>query len=104
MKNIEAVKSEFEKLVQIMERLRGDDGCPWDREQTYESLRQYLLEETYEVLELIDSGQYDDLKNELGDLLLQVIFQSQIAMEEGRFSILDVLQKINQKMASAMPL
>ena len=98
MKNIEAVKTEFAKLVQIMERLRREDGCPWDREQTYESLRQYLLEETYEVLELIDSGQYDELKNELGDLLLQVIFQSQIAMEEQRFSILDVLQKINHKM------
>jgi len=98
MKNIEAVKSEFAKLIQIMERLRAKNGCPWDREQTYESLRQYLLEETYEVLELIDAGQYDELKNELGDLLLQVIFQSQIAMEQGRFSILDVLQKINHKL------
>lgn len=98
MNNIEEVKSEFAKLVQIMDRLRKEDGCPWDREQTYESLRQYLLEETYEVLELIDAGQYDDLKNELGDLLLQVIFQSQIAREEERFTILDVLKKINEKM------
>ena len=98
MKNSEKIKSEFTKLVQIMERLRGEKGCPWDREQTYESLRQYLLEETYEVLELIDSGNYDELKNELGDLLLQVIFQSRIAEEEGRFTILDVLERINQKL------
>jgi len=98
MKNIEQVKFEFARLVQIMERLRRDDGCPWDREQTYESLRQYLLEETYEVLELIDAGKYDELKNELGDLLLQVIFQSQIAEEEQRFTIFDVLKIINQKL------
>jgi len=98
MKNMEAIKSEFARLVQIMERLRSENGCPWDREQTYESLRQYLLEETYEVLELIDAGQYDELKNELGDLLLQIIFQSQIAEEEGRFTILDVLKKINHKL------
>jgi len=98
MKDIEAIKSQFEKLIEIMARLRAENGCPWDREQTYESLRQYLLEETYEVLELIDAGQYDDLKYELGDLLLQVIFQSQIAEEEGRFSIYHVLEIINQKM------
>ena len=98
MKNLEEIKSEFARLVQIMERLRRGDGCPWDREQTYKSLRQYLLEETYEVLELIDAGNYDELKNELGDLLLQVIFQSQIAGEEGRFTIFDVLKKINEKL------
>lgn len=98
MKNPEEIKSEFAKLVQIMERLRGENGCPWDREQTYESLRQYLLEETYEVLELIDAGNYDELKNELGDLLLQVIFQAQIAEEEKRFTIFDVLKKINEKL------
>lgn len=98
MKDIEAIRSEFTRLVEIMEILRNKNGCPWDREQTYETLRQYLLEETYEVLELIDAKQYDELKNELGDLLLQVIFQSQIANEEGRFSILDVLKKINQKL------
>jgi tetrapyrrole methylase family protein/MazG family protein len=98
MKNLDEIKLEFARLVQIMERLRREDGCPWDREQTYESLRQYLLEETYEVLELIDAGQYDELKNELGDLLLQVIFQAQIAEEESRFTILDVLKIINQKL------
>jgi len=98
MKNLEEIKNEFARLVQIMERLRREDGCPWDREQTYESLRQYLLEETYEVLELIDTKKYDELKNELGDLLLQVIFQAQIAEEEERFTIVDVLKKINEKL------
>ncbi|MDZ7330556.1 MAG: nucleoside triphosphate pyrophosphohydrolase [candidate division KSB1 bacterium] len=98
MENMEAIQTEFGRLVEIMARLRAPDGCPWDREQSYESLRQYLLEETYEVLELIDSKQYDELKNELGDLLLQVVFQAQIAAEEGRFTILDVLKKINQKL------
>ncbi len=98
MENMEEIQSEFGRLVEIMARLRAPDGCPWDREQSYESLRQYLLEETYEVLELIDHKQYDELKNELGDLLLQVVFQAQIAKEEGRFSILDVLKKINQKL------
>ena len=96
--HIEDIKTEFAQLVQIMEHLRSEDGCPWDREQTYESLRQYLLEETYEVLELIDLKQYDELKTELGDLLLQVIFQSQIASEEKRFTIKDVLENINRKM------
>lgn len=98
MKNMEQIQLQFARLVQIMEKLRSPEGCPWDREQIYESLRQYLLEETYEVLELIDAANYDELKNELGDLLLQVIFQSQIAEEEGRFSILDVLLRINQKL------
>jgi len=98
MKEIEETKNQFEKLVKIMARLRAEDGCPWDQEQTFESLRQYLLEETYEVLELIDEGRYDELKFELGDLLLQVIFQSQIAEEEGRFTINDVLKIINRKL------
>lgn len=98
MKDIGETKKLFEKLVKIMERLRAEDGCPWDKAQTYESLRQYLLEETYEVLELIDEGRFDELKFELGDLLLQVIFQSQIAEEEGRFTINDVLEIINRKL------
>lgn len=98
MKNMDDVKAQFVQLVQIMEKLRSPGGCPWDREQTYESLRQYLLEETYEVLELIDAKKYDELQKELGDLLLQVIFQSQIAEEENRFSIVDVLKNINEKL------
>ncbi|MEE4310874.1 MAG: nucleoside triphosphate pyrophosphohydrolase [candidate division KSB1 bacterium] len=103
MDNIENIKEEFGRLLEIMETLRGDDGCPWDREQTFESLRQYLLEETYEVLELIDEGRFDELKNELGDLLLQVIFQSQIASEENRFNIEDVIRVINGKLIHRHP-
>ncbi|MDW7681909.1 MAG: MazG family protein, partial [bacterium] len=103
MKKAEAICDEFTKLVSLMEQLRGENGCPWDKQQTYESLRQYLLEETYEVLELIDEKRYDELKNELGDLLLQVIFQSQIAAEENRFTIVDVLKKINQKLILRHP-
>ena len=103
MIGVENIKEQFAKLVQIMEMLRSENGCPWDREQTYKSLRQFLLEETYEVLELIDEGRYDDLKDELGDLLLQIIFQSQIASEENRFNIFEVLKKINQKLIRRHP-
>ena len=103
MKRINEVKTQFAQLIEIMEELRGANGCPWDKEQTYESLRQYLLEETHEVLELIDEGRYDELQNELGDLLLQVIFQSQIAAEEGRFTIIDVLKNINKKLIHRHP-
>ncbi len=100
-KNI--VKNEFLRLVEIMAKLRDAEGCPWDREQTYESLRQFLLEEAFEVLELIDEKQYDGLKYELGDLLLQVIFHAQIAEEEGRFTIVDVLKNINEKLIYRHP-
>ena len=103
MENLEMIKDQFAKLVEIMEKLRGEQGCPWDKEQTHESLRQYLLEETYEVLELIDEGRYDELKNELGDVLLQVIFQSQIAKEDGRFDIQVVLENINKKLIHRHP-
>jgi tetrapyrrole methylase family protein / MazG family protein len=103
MENLEKIKNSFAKLVEIMAELRSERGCPWDKEQTYESLRQYLLEETFEVLELIDEACYDELKNELGDLLLQVIFQSQIAKEEGRFDIQDVVDNINKKLIYRHP-
>jgi len=103
MDNLEKIKDQFAKLVEIMAELRGEQGCPWDREQTYETLRQYLLDETYEVLELIDEARYDELKNELGDLLLQVLFQSQIAKEEGRFDIQDVVQNIYEKLIHRHP-
>lgn len=103
MENMEKIKDQFAKLVEIMETLRGEQGCPWDKEQTYESLRQYLLEETYEVLELIDEERFDELKNELGDVLLQVVFQSQIAKEEGRFDIQVVLENINKKLIYRHP-
>ena len=97
------IEAKFGQLVDIMERLRGEKGCPWDREQSYESLRQYLLEETYEVLELIDNKRYAELRTELGDLLLQVIFQSQIAKEDGYFDIEDVLSAINKKLIDRHP-
>ena len=86
-----------------MEKLRSPDGCPWDREQTHESLKPYLLEEAYEVLETLDENDFDGLREELGDLLLQVIFHAQLAKEENRFTILDVLTTINGKLIRRHP-
>src|SRR5436305_616334 len=80
----------FLRLVDIMARLRSPGGCPWDREQTPESLRPYVIEEAYEVLEAIERDDPDALRDELGDLLLQVVFQAQLAAEAGRFTITDV--------------
>ncbi len=93
----------FEKLIEIMSRLRGPDGCPWDREQTHCSLTTFLLEETYEVIESIESGGSDELKEELGDLLLQIVFHSQIAKEEKSFTIEDVIDTINKKLIRRHP-
>src|SRR5689334_11112864 len=78
---------EFAKLVAIMARLRRPDGCPWDREQTIQSLRGFVLEETYEVLDAIDRSDHDALRGEIGDLLLEGVFLAQIETDEGRFSI-----------------
>ena len=86
-----------------MERLRSPDGCPWDREQTLESLRHYLIEEAYEVAEAIDLADRPALCEELGDLLLQIVFQSQLAREEGSFTIDDVVASINGKMIRRHP-
>jgi tetrapyrrole methylase family protein/MazG family protein len=93
----------FEQLVQIMEKLRGPDGCPWDREQTHDSLKPYLLEEVYEVLDALDKNDDNALKEELGDLLLQIIFHAQIAKEESRFTISEVLETIVQKLIRRHP-
>jgi len=93
----------FSRLVEIMAKLRAPDGCPWDREQTHQSLRQYLLEETYEVLETIDQENYAELRQELGDLLLQVIFHAQIAAENKRFTIEDVINEISAKLLRRHP-
>ena len=82
-------KRSFQDMVELMARLRAPDGCPWDRAQDARSLRTYLLEETYEVLEAIESGDPENLKEELGDLLLQVLFHAQIAREEGSFAGLE---------------
>ena len=93
----------FEKLVGVMARLRAPGGCPWDREQTHATLRTYLIEEAYEVLEALDGA--DDVKfaEELGDLLLQVVFHAQMADEEGRFTIVDVIREIYEKMIRRHP-
>src|SRR5512144_2385044 len=93
----------IEKLLAIMVRLRGPDGCPWDREQDLRTLRPYLLEETYEVLEAIDAGDAREHCEELGDLLLQIVFQSQLAQEEGKFELADVAEAIASKLVSRHP-
>src|SRR5580693_4847501 len=92
------VGSDFQKLVAVMSRLRSPNGCPWDREQTHSTLRTYLIEETYEVLDALDSTDDAKFAEELGDLLLQVLFHAQIASEEGRFAINDVIREIYEKM------
>jgi MazG family protein len=92
---------EFDRLVQIMKRLRKE--CPWDREQTPESLRQYILEEAYETIEAIDGENWNELKKELGDLLLQIVFQAEIAAEEKRFTLPEVIEHINNKLIERHP-
>jgi MazG family protein len=92
-----------ERLLSIMERLRGPQGCPWDREQTLRSLRPYVLEETYEVLEAIDEGDPREHCTELGDLLLQIVFQAQLRKEEGAFDFADVANAISDKLVSRHP-
>ncbi len=91
------------KLVRVMKRLRGENGCPWDHEQTHESLKPYLLEETYEVLEAIDIQDDGELAEELGDLLLQIVFHAQIASEKRTFTIDDVARKIVVKLKRRHP-
>ena len=93
----------IERLLGIMERLRGPGGCPWDREQTLKTLRPYVLEETYEVLEAIDAGDSREHCEELGDLLLQIVFQAQLTKEEGQFDFADVAQAISNKLVSRHP-
>ena len=93
----------FEDLVALQARLRAPGGCPWDREQTHESLRTFLLEEAYEVIETIDSGDFRKLPEELGDLLLQVVFHAQMASEAGRFEIGDVIESIHTKLVRRHP-
>ena len=98
-----ATGEKFERAVSIMARLRGPDGCPWDREQSFDSIKPYTLEETYEVLEAIDNRDWDELPGELGDLLLQVLFYSQMAQENSRFSVDDVLDRLSNKLVSRHP-
>ena len=93
----------FEKLVAVQARLRAPKGCPWDREQTHQTLRTYLLEEAYEVLEALETGNDSKFTEEMGDLLLQIVFHSQIATEEGRFTVSDVIREIHDKMIRRHP-
>ncbi|HSE97124.1 MAG TPA: nucleoside triphosphate pyrophosphohydrolase [Blastocatellia bacterium] len=93
----------FGELVRLIARLRAPGGCPWDREQSHESLKPMLLEEAYEVIEAIDEGNDEEFIGELGDLLLQVVFHSQIAAEEGRFLIEDVIERVASKMIRRHP-
>jgi tetrapyrrole methylase family protein/MazG family protein len=102
-KTLQTIGTQFIRLVDIMALLRSEKGCPWDREQTHKSLCQHLLEEAYEVIESIDNEQAGNLADELGDLLLQVIFHAQIAAEENRFHIGDVIQAITEKLVRRHP-
>src|SRR5665213_1275161 len=93
----------FARLVEIMARLRAPGGCPWDREQNFATIKPYLLEETYEVMDAIDAQDWEGLADELGDLLLQAVFFAQMAAEEGRFDICDSLLAINSKLVRRHP-
>lgn len=93
----------FQAFQEIIAHLRAPEGCPWDRKQTHQSLRPYLLEETYEVLEAIDNDDPAELANELGDLMLQIVLHTQIAIDEGEFHMRDVMRHVNQKMIRRHP-
>src|SRR2546425_6433787 len=95
--------AQFERLLEIMRRLREPGGCPWDREQTRTSLKPFLIEEAYEVLEAIESGDAAALQEELGDLLFQVVFHAQIAVERGEFDTAGVLARLAGKMITRHP-
>ena len=99
----ESANELFEELVRIMARLRGENGCPWDREQTHQSIKPYFVEETYEVLEAIDEGDADKLCEELGDVMLQVVFHARMAEEAALFQIGDVLRAITEKLVRRHP-
>ena len=93
----------FEELAKIVERLRASDGCPWDREQTNESLLPYFIEEAYEVIESVDEKNWENLKEELGDILLHVVFQASIAEDDGKFKLDESLKIVNEKLVNRHP-
>lgn len=99
----DGIGARFERLVEIMRRLRAPDGCPWDRDQTLASLRPFVLEETYEVLEAIEHGSADDLREELGDFLFQAAFLAQLSDEAGQFDIGDAIDAICSKLVRRHP-
>ncbi|HBH17585.1 MAG TPA: nucleoside triphosphate pyrophosphohydrolase, partial [Cyanobacteria bacterium UBA9579] len=93
----------LQRLIDVIEKLRAPDGCPWDKEQTHESLRENFIQETYEAIDAIESGDSEELKEELGDVLLQVVLHAQIASEESRFDIEDVAKTIADKIIRRHP-
>lgn len=99
----ERLQHTWQKLVDVVARLRSPTGCPWDREQTLESIKPFTLEETYELLEAIDSGNDAEIVEELGDVLLQVVLDSQIAADEGRFDLINVIEGITSKLIARHP-
>ena len=101
--NNQSIGNQFEELINLVKRLRGPDGCSWDKEQTSESLVSYMLEETYEVIETIDEKNWDGLKEELGDLILHIVFQAVIAKENKLFDISESLKNINEKLVRRHP-
>lgn len=103
MEATEEAGKRFADAVAIMARLRGPEGCPWDREQSFATIRKYTLEEVYEVFDAIEREDWDELKGELGDLLLQVLFYAQMAEEPGHFSIAEVLETLNRKLVRRHP-
>jgi len=96
-------RADIQKLIDLVARLRGDGGCPWDKEQTRETLKPMLIEEAYEVLDALDLQDPEELKEELGDLLFQVVFHSQIARERGEFALADVIDRAHAKMVGRHP-
>src|SRR5262245_42784896 len=102
-RSLRIMSQRFQKLTDLMAALRAPNGCPWDRKQTHDSLKPYLLEEAYEVLETIDHQDRRKLAEELGDVLLQVLFHSQIAAEAGTFTIDDVLDGLSDKLVRRHP-
>src|SRR5258705_8425691 len=99
----EEAAQHLQEAIEIMARLRGPDGCPWDREQTFDSIKRHTLEETYEVFDAIERRSWPDLKDELGDLLLQVLFYAQMASEAGHFTLQDVAANLNAKLIRRHP-
>ena len=98
-----ATGEKFQKLVDIMARLRAPGGCPWDREQTFDTIKPFTLEETYEVLDAIDRRAWGELAEELGDFILQAVFFAEIGAEQNLFSIDDALDAINEKLIRRHP-
>jgi MazG family protein len=101
--NPESAGEKFQRLVDLMARLRAPDGCPWDREQTFDSIKSYTLEETYEVLDAIDRRDWTDLAEELGDFILQAVFYAQMGAEQNLFGVSDALDAINAKLVRRHP-